>query len=453
MQENAQSRELKGLPKTGLSRRELDRQLDELQAQMTSEDAGKLSVNSLKGRADIQRVAESAYLKFFPYNALFTRQEKAAAQMENEVLDMCVKLVNGGSLGCANLTSGGTESIFCALHAMRQWARDRKAHISEPEIIAPYSLHATFNKTAHFLGIKVIRIAVGEDLVADVDALQAAINENTIGLAASAPSWPYGLVDPIEAIGKLAQRHELWFHVDACVGGYILPFMRKLGCDIPVYDFSVPGVSSISADLHKYGYAPKPCSTILYQSAEQQQYHYVPVTEWPCGLYLSQAFMGSRPLASTAAALAVMHYMGEQGYVDNAEQILLVKDKIQQAVSEINGLSTWQTHGPLIMITADSTHDIATVSIESITGAMRARGWVLLGVMDPPAIHLTVDPMEEQALQLFIDDLIEVTAKVRDGDSSLQGSLNYGGAGGNQSPRWLLNALAYMEEAKNKPNN
>ncbi|MBT5205367.1 MAG: aminotransferase class V-fold PLP-dependent enzyme, partial [Gammaproteobacteria bacterium] len=418
-----------------------------------SEKAGKLSVNSLKGRAEIQRVVESAYVKFFPYNALFTRQEKAAAQIENQVLDMCLSLFNGGSLGCANLTSGGTESIFCALHAMRQWARATRPQITEPEILAPYSLHATFNKTAHFLGIKVVRIPVGEDLLADVDEIQAAINENTIGLAASAPSWPYGLVDPIEAMGKLAQHHELWLHVDACVGGYILPFMRKLDCTIPGYDFSVAGVSSISADLHKYGYAPKPCSTILYRSSEQQRYHYVPVTEWPCGLYLSQAFMGSRPLASTAAAWAVMNYLGERGYVENARQILSVKDKIQRAVGEIDGLATWETHGPLMMIKAEPCHDGSSVNIESVTGAMRARGWVLLGVMEPPALHLTVDPMEEEALQQFIADLIDVTAKVREGDSSALGSLNYGGAGGSQSPKWLLNALAYMDEAQLKQDN
>ena len=450
MQESADSGELMQLPGTGLSRKELDSRLDGLQAQMTSEVAGKLSVNSLKGRADIQRVVESAYVKFFPYNALFTRQEKAAAQMENQVLEMCLGLFNGGAQGCANLTSGGTESIFCALHAMRQWAQATRVHITEPEIIAPFSLHATFNKAAHFLGIKVVRIAVGTDLLANVDAMQAAINENTIGLAASAPSWPYGLVDPIESLGHLAQRHDLWFHVDACVGGYILPFMRKLDRTIPDYDFSVTGVSSISADLHKYGYAPKPCSTVLYRSREQQQYHYVPVTEWPCGLYLSQAFMGSRPLASTAAAWAVMNYLGEEGYVENARQILAVKDRIQRAVGEIAGLATWQTDGPLIMITSEPCADGAKVDIESVTGAMRARGWVLLGVMEPPALHLTVDPMEEEALQQFIDDLIDVTAIVREGDTSLQGSLNYGGAGGSQSPTWLLNALAYMEEAQVK---
>lgn len=414
--------------------------LEQFSAEMTSEIAGKLSVNSLKGRADIQHLVENAYLKFFPYNALFTRQERGAAKIENELLDICVEIFNGGEQGQANLTSGGTESIFCALHAMREWAKIKYPHIREPEVVAPYSLHATFNKGAHFLGLKIVRVPVGEDFLADTQAIECAITDNTIGIAASAPSWPYGLVDPIEELGQLAIERDLWLHVDACVGGYILPFMRKAGCEIPAYDFSVPGVSSISADLHKYGYAPKPCSTVLYRSERQQQFHYVPVTEWPCGLYLSQSFMGSRPFASTAAAWAVMNYLGEQGYVENAKHILHVKQAIQDTVREIGGLSSWDTHGPLMMIIGQG------LDIQQVTGGMRQRGWVLLGILEPAAIHLTVDPMPEDALQKFCADLKQIAAAVKAGENVEQGSLNYGGAGGDDAPKWLQGAIHYMEQ-------
>ena len=430
------------LPVEGMSFDVVDEKLSGLQSEMTSEVAGKLSVNSLKGRADIQRVVENAYLKFFPYNALFTRQESAAASIENQVLEMCAALMNAGSEGRANLTSGGTESIFCALHSMREWAKVKFPHIRNPEVVAPYSLHATFNKTAHFLGLKIVRVPVGENLLPDIEKLNTAVNENTIGIAVSAPSWPYGLVDPVEEAGKLALEYGLWLHVDACVGGYILPFMKKAGCDIPAFDFSVPGVSSISADLHKYGYAPKPCSTVLYRSASEQQYHFVPVTEWPCGLYLSQSFMGSRPFASTAAAWAVMNYLGEQGYIENARQILNVKEKIQHAVTQIEGLSSWETHGPLMMIKGEG------LDIQMVTGAMRERGWVLLGVLEPAAIHLTIDPMQLEDLERFVKDLHESAEAVSKGEFSTEGSLNYGGAGGAGAPHWLRDAMSYMDEGR-----
>lgn len=429
-------------PQSGLDAEQVLGRLDELQAGMTAEVSGKLSVNSLKGRSDIQSLVQEAYRKFFPYNALFSRIEASAAQIENDVLDICVELMSGGKDGRANLTSGGTESIFCALHAMREWAREHKPEVTTPELIAPYSIHATLSKGAHYLGIKVVRVPVADDLRADVEALKAAIGPNTIGIAGSAPSWPYGLVDPIEAMGQLALEHDLWLHVDACVGGYILPFMRQAGADIPAYDFTVPGVRSISADLHKYGYAPKPCSSVIYRSEAEQRYHYVPVSDWPCGLYISQSFVGSRPFAATAACWAVMHYMGNDGYVANAKRILQMKAVIAKAVEAIEGLSSWTTHGPLMMIRAEED-----INIAQIVGGMSARNWVLLGVNEPSAIHLTVDPMDDEDLVRFTWDLSEVTAEVRSGQSAVKGSLNYGGAGNDKAPKWLKGAVKYMQES------
>ena len=166
---------------------------------------------------------------------------------------------------------------------------------------------------------------------------------------------------------------------------------------------------------------------------------YAPVTVWPCGLYLSQSFMGSRPFASTAAAWAVMNYLGEEGYIKNARQILQVKDRIQEAVKNIEGLSSWDTHGPLMMIKGEG------LDIQLVTGAMRERGWVLLGVLDPCAVHLTIDPTKEEDLNRFVQDIEKTTAAVRDGEYKTQGSLNYGGAGGSSAPQWLQEAMIYME--------
>jgi sphinganine-1-phosphate aldolase len=279
-----------------------------------------------------------------------------------------------------------------------------------------------------------------DDLTADVEALAAAIGPNTIGIVGSAPNWPYGHVDPITEFGELALAHDLWLHVDACVGGYILPFMRELGEDIPAYDFSVPGVRSMTGDLHKYGYAPKPCSTVLWRSQAEQAYHYMPITEWACGLYLSQSFIGSRPMGPVAGIWALMHYWGKQGYVDNARRILEIKQAITRKCEQEQGLRTWPTQGPLMMIAADD------FNIELVVGGMEQYGWRLLGVNTPPAIHLTLDVMEDKDLQKFLDDLGEVCEKIRAGELKEEGLLSYGGVGdAEDAPKWLLSAVEIFE--------
>jgi glutamate/tyrosine decarboxylase-like PLP-dependent enzyme len=409
---------------------------------MNGEISAKFASNSLKSTQDVQTLVKKAYNEFFSYNALFSFQQAGAAKLENELMAMCVDVMNGGEDGRCNITSGGTESIFCALHAMREQAKETKPHIAQPNIIAPYSIHATFEKACHFLQIELIRVPVREDLRADVDAMANAINENTIGLGASAPSWPYALIDPVSELGQLAVEHDLWFHVDACVGGYIVPFMQAAGEDSAIYDFRVPGVSSISGDLHKYGYAAKPCSTVLYRTPELQKYHYVPITNWPCGLYVSQSFVGSRPLAATAAAWAIMKFMGREGYIENARQLLHVKQSIVSACDDIPGLTTWPSEGPLLMIAAEEG-----VNIQLIVGGMETRGWSLLGVNDPEAIHLTLDIMPQPDLDRFINDLREITAQAISGELSTEGLLSYGGVGDTgTAPTWLLELIDQMGE-------
>ena len=431
--------ELHQLPGKGESSDAVLKKIRAFRAAMTPSERGKLSSTAFQGRDEMGKLVYASFMEFLGWNGLFTFQEPAAAQLENDVLDICIGLVSGGEQGRGNLTSGGTESNFCGLHAMRAWAREHKPDITAPEIVAPYSTHSTVHKTAKYLDLKVVTVPQKTDLSADVDALAAAIGPNTIGIVGSAPNWPYGHVDPITEFGQLADTHDLWLHVDACVGGYILPFMRELGEDIPPYDFSVPGVRSISADLHKYGYAPKPCSTVLWRSQQEQAYHYIPVTEWACGLYLSQSFVGSRPMGPVAGIWALMHYWGREGYLDNARNLLHIKQTITDACERIEGLRTWPTQGPLMMIASDD------FNIQLVVGGMEAKGWRLLGVNNPPAIHLTLDVMEETDLQRFVDDLDEVCTRIRNGELKEEGLLSYGGVGAEEdAPKWLLSAVEIM---------
>jgi glutamate/tyrosine decarboxylase-like PLP-dependent enzyme len=433
--------DMHSLPLQGESSAAVMDKIRTFRAAMTPTERGKLSSTAFQGRDEMGKLVYESFMEFLGWNGLFTFQEPAAAQMENDVLDICVSMVRGGEQGRANLTSGGTESNFCGLHAMRAWAREHKPEITEPEIVAPYSTHSTVHKTAKYLDLKVVTVPQKDDLTADTDALAAAIGPNTIGIVGSAPNWPYGDVDPIARFGELAIEHNLWLHVDACVGGYILPFMRELGEDIPDYDFTVPGVRSMSADLHKYGYAPKPCSTVLWRSQEEQSYHYMPITEWACGLYLSQSFIGSRPLGPVAGIWALMHFWGREGYLENTRNILRIKKAIADQCEVIPGLRTWKTDGPLMMIAADD------FNIELVVGGMEERGWRLLGVNNPPAIHLTLDVMEDKDLQKFLDDLDEVCQLIRAGELKEEGLLSYGGVGAAEdSPKWLLSAVEIFEK-------
>ena len=427
------------LPQQGQPSAAVLDEIRDLRATMTSNDRGKLSSTAFQGRDEMGELITAAFTEFLGWNGLFSFQEAAAARLENEVLDICINLVSGGEQGRGNLTSGGTESNFCALHAMRSWAREHKPEITNPEIIAPYSTHSTIHKTAKYLDITVVTVAQKSDLSADFEALENAVGPNTIGIVASAPNWPYGHVDPITELGELAIKQALWLHVDACVGGYILPFMRELGEAIPPYDFSVAGVRSIAADLHKYGYAPKPCSTVLWRSQEEQRFHFVPVTEWACGLYLSQSFVGSRPLGPVAAVWALMHHWGHEGYLENARALLRVKQTLAEACERIDGLRSWPTHGPLMMIASDD------FNIQLVVGGMEQKGWRLLGVSTPPAIHLTIDVMSDEALSRFVTDLDDVSARIRSGQLKEEGLLSYGGVGAEaDAPKWLLSAVEIM---------
>lgn len=429
------------LPQNGQSLDEVTAGYDEALANMTAEMSGKLAATAFWGTEDVKAIVREAYERFGGWNALFTFQEPGAARIENDVLDACILLGGGnGSMARGNLTSGGTESNFCALQAMRAWARKTRGEsLKRPNVIAPHTIHATIHKAAQVLDIELRTVMHSPFEAVDVSAMEALIDDQTIGLLGSAPSWPFGQVDPIEPLGQVALAHDLWLHVDGCVGTYVLPFFRELGEPIPAFDLSVPGVRSLSGDLHKYGFAPKPLSTILWASAEEQRHHFLPVTDWPCGLYVSQSLVGSRPFAPIAAAWGLFRGLGHAGYLANARQVLDTRNRILKAAGDIDGLTPWPCHGPLVQISGEG------LEIKTVIGGMTARGWNLLGVQQPEAIHLTIDIMTEEALNRFISDLEDVTAQVRTGKIDAEGLLSYGGVAAEETaPKWLLSAIETM---------
>jgi glutamate/tyrosine decarboxylase-like PLP-dependent enzyme len=375
---------------------------------------------AFRGPPDVQEIGKMAYDMFLSDNGIFSLRTEYMRRVEEEVIDMCVSLFNAPEDASGTFTSGGSESNYSALHAMREWARERYPHIAAPEVVVPYSAHPTFSKGCQYFGLKLVRTPLGEDFRADVPAMVKAIGANTIAIAGSAPCWPYGLYDPIAAIGEVATQHGLWMHVDACVGGYLAPFVEALGHRLPVWDFRVPAVQSISADLHKYGYCPKPASTVLWRSSALKRFHHVHPEDWPGGPYQMQGFAGSRTAGPIFAAWTVLKYLGRAGYRRLAAQVLAARQRLADGIAAIEGLYVFD--GDLMPL-AFGSH---ALDMQIVMGELRKIGWILVAARQPPLIHLPVDAATDEAvIEAFLGDLRKVTAVARGGTDAARADLQY----------------------------
>ena len=343
----------------------------------------------------------------------------STSKFEAEIVAMTADMLSADRTSdeiVGTVTSGGTESILLAMKTYRDWARETKG-ITEPEIIAPTTAHPAFTKAGEYFGIKVIRIPVGGDFRADVQATREAINENTIALVGSAPPFPHGIVDPNEEMSELANEHKLGFHTDACLGGFILPWAEKLGYTVPPFDFRLPGVTSISVDTHKYGYAAKGTSVILYRGTELRHFQYFSVTDWPGGFYVSPTFAGSRPGALIAVAWAAMVSLGEKGYLDAAQRILETTAWLKQEMGKIPDID--MIGDPLFMVAFQSE----TLNVYQIMEYMTKRNWGLNGLHLPPSVHLCVTLRHTQKgiKERFLEDFKEAVAYVKEHPEASEG--------------------------------
>jgi len=405
------------LPEKGLSQEEVLSHLDEIKLDPVRGHWSK----AFRATPDVQKLGQAVYQNFFSDNGIFSRRVPYMRDIEGQVIDMCLSILNGGENSAGNMTSGGSESIYSALHAIREWAKEHKPQVKEPTVVVPYSAHPTFSKGCHYFGMKLVRVPLGSDYRADVKAMENAINEDTVAVVGSAPCWPYALYDPIEDIAALARKNDLWMHVDACVGGYLAPFAKKLGHDLKPWDFSVDGVTSISADLHKYGYCPKPCSTILWRDESLQKYHYVHPSDWPGGAYSTTGFAGTRIGGAIFAAWAVMNYLGEDGYLKMAKRVLDSRAELIRRINEIDELEVWETD--LLPLPVRGTG----VDIGKVSAAMYARGWIMLGNQEPPLLNLPIDAaVDETVIDCFMSDITEVVRGIVSGDIDSGSSLVYG---------------------------
>jgi sphinganine-1-phosphate aldolase len=339
----------------------------------------------------------------------------SSAKYEAEVVSMARNMLGARPMVgtdeeiCGVVTSGGTESILLAMKAYRDWARERR-RIAKPEMIVPTTAHAAFDKAAQYFNIRCIRIPVDEHYRADLEATEKAITKNTIVLVGSAPSFPHGIIDPIEELSELARQRGVGFHTDACLGGFVLPWAKKLGYAIPPFDFRLPGVTSLSADTHKYGYAAKGTSVILYRGSELRHYQYYKTTEWPGGLYCSPTFAGSRPGALNAACWAAMVSMGVRGYMGATKKILATASFIKSGIRRIPELSI--IGDPLWVIAFGSQ----TLDIYRVLDVMSELKWALNPLHKPPCLHLcvTLRHTQQGVAERFLEDLSSAVEYVKE---------------------------------------
>src|SRR5579872_5040384 len=369
-----------------------DRQsiLDELATMAAEEnriaDLGRVSGSIYHGDHDHYAFLTEAFRLFAHANVLQRDMYPSATKLEAEIVAMTAGMLHGEAAPevCGVITFGGTESLINPLLAYRDQARAEK-DISEPEVIVPVTAHPALDKGAHLLGIKLVKAPLRDDWLVDVDWVRDNVTARTIALVGSAANYAHGLIDPIEQLSEIALEHGLGLHVDGCLGGFILPWGRRLGYDIPSFDFSLPGVTSISADTHKYGYSLKGTSVLLYRTPELRRYQYFTQPDWPGGIYFSPGLSGSRSGGVVAAAWAAMVHLGEAGYLETADAIFKTARKIREGVDAI----------PELEVIGDPTFLVAFRSREPldifhVNDRLIELGWRLNALQLPPALHFCV---------------------------------------------------------------
>ncbi|XP_068597375.1 sphingosine-1-phosphate lyase 1 [Brachionichthys hirsutus] len=395
------------LPQKGLSQ---SRVLEEIREYETLNEVkwekGRVSGAVYWGDKSLTNLLVKVYGEFAWSNPLHPDIFPGVRKMEAEVVRMACTLFHGGPNSCGTVTSGGTESILMACKAYRELARERG--VRYPEILAPVSVHAAFDKAAHYFGMKLVHIPLDEKTMkVDVKAMKRAISKNTAMLVCSAPQFPHGIMDPVEEVSELAARYKLPLHVDACLGGFLIVFMAKAGYPLAPFDFRLKGVSSISADTHKYGYAPKGSSVILYSDKKYRQYQYFVAPDWQGGIYASPSIAGSRPGGIIAACWATMMHMGENGYIDATKKVIGTARKIKTEVCKINGVFVFGNPEVSVVAIGSDVFDIFRLS-----NALSSKGWNLNTLQFPSSIHIccTVLHTQKGVAEQFVCDVREQVA-------------------------------------------
>ena len=401
------------IPQQGLSKEEILSTLQAFKSRDMDWRAGKVWCYVYNPGEDPAEVTREAYLSFLTENGLDPSVFPSMLKLETDVVRAVIHLLRGDSNAVGHLTTGGTESIMLAVKTARDLARATSPHIKEPEMVLPGTAHAAFHKAAHYLCVKPVVVDIDpHSFKVRAGDMRAAITPNTILLVASAPSYSQGVIDPIRDIGKIAQEQNLLFHVDACVGGLHLSFMRKLGYEVPDFDFTVPGVTSISTDLHKYGYAAKGCSVVMYRSKEIRKYQIFACTDTTAYTLINPTVLSSKSGGPMAGAWAILNYLGEEGYKRIIQEVQQATRKLIEGINSIDGL---QVLGEPAMCMFSFKSDI--INVYQLADEMNKRGWYIQGQFSTPLtprnLHISVNHGTIHNVDALLKDLRECVETVK----------------------------------------
>lgn len=426
------------LPETGWSRDQILAALTDMKSRdLATEGGAAFAYVYDSGEREAAALAAQAYMMFLGANGLDPTAFPSLLRMENEIVGFCARHLGGGPEAAGSFTSGGTESLILAVKTARDWARVHRPEVVRPEVIIPVTAHASLHKAAHYLGVTVVSTPVDpHSFKADVAAMRAAITANTILLTASAASYAHGVIDPIAEIGQLALARGLLFHVDGCIGGFLLPYFRRLGASVPAFDLSVPGVTSVSMDLHKYGYAPKGASVIVYRDKALRRHQLYACADWTGYAVINATVQSTKSGGPIAAAWTLLRALGDAGYLELARRTLAATQQIVAGVRAIAGLRVLgEPEMSLLAFTSDSPGDHGGGPLLfAIADAMTRRGWLvqpqLHGHGAPASLHLTISAGHLAVVDRFLADLRAAVEEVRAaGPDPLLGML-LGAAGG-----------------------
>ncbi len=397
------------LPQHGLPADEVAGRLSGLQADDVRWRDGRAFTLAYSAGPDVQAVAEDALRRFMTENALNTDAFPSLRRIQQDVVAIVTGWLNGGPEAAGFMTTGGTESILLAVEAARQRGLVER-DVRRPNVVLPTSAHAAFEKGAHYFGLENRRIPVREDWRADVDAMAAAIDDDTVLVVGSAPQYPQGVIDPITDIAALAGERDINCHVDACMGGVTLPYLARLGYDVPPFDFGVPGVTSMSVDLHKFGYTAKGASVIVHRTKALRR-HQVFVTEnWLGGTYGSSGLLGTKSGGPMAAAWAVLHHLGDDGYLRLAAAARTATEELAAGVRDHPALVLRAE--PDAMLLAFGAADPDQLDVFALADALWRRGWYVDRQGPPPSLHCTVNAIHAGRIPEFLADLDAAIADV-----------------------------------------
>lgn len=398
------------LPDTGIAHADLLAELDASKGGDADYRGGRTWSLVYWAGEDHRKLLADVSGRFVSENALNPMAFKSLQRLEREVVEMALGLFNAPPGATGTMTSGGTESLLLAVKTHRDRARAKHPWILRPNMVVPETAHVAFDKAAHLFGVRRKVARVGPDGAVDVAHMAQLIDTQTIMLVGSAPQYAHGTVDPIAEIGALALRRGVPLHVDACFGGFVMPFLERLGVDAPTWDFRVPGVTTLSADLHKYGFAAKGASLLLHRDPATLRHQFFVATGWAGGIYVSPGLPGTRPGGPIAAAWAAMRALGESGYLALAKDALQAATQLRTGILQIPGLELLgRPHSTIVTWASDDP----AVDVYAVADLLQADGWGVDRQQLPPSVHLTVNASNLPVVDRYLTDLRAAVAYVR----------------------------------------